>query len=84
MPHAITRASRPLDSYLFICSQAYEFDVADVIRICPLEKLEIRDKTIVATKIHFVGGGNIVVDVSPTQLADLLCQKSTVDVRIAA
>jgi hypothetical protein len=40
--------------------------------------------TIVATKIHFVGGGNIVVDVSPARLADLLCQKSTVDVSSVA
>jgi DMSO/TMAO reductase YedYZ molybdopterin-dependent catalytic subunit len=40
--------------------------------------------TIVATKIHFVGGGSIVVDVSLARLAELLCQKSTADVPIAA
>jgi hypothetical protein len=39
--------------------------------------------TIIATKTHFVCGGSIVADVSPAQLADLLGQKSTVDVRIA-
>jgi hypothetical protein len=39
--------------------------------------------TIVATKVHFVGGGSIVVEVSPARLVDLLAQKSAVDVRIA-